>query len=285
MKNIDQDDNQKSFLRGIDLNCDLAQGWGTYKHSQEEALLPFVSSVNIACGAHAGDPNSITQALKLAKEYSLSVGAHIGYPDLAGFGRREVRLDPDELQACITSQLGLLAGMARSQGITLTHVRPHGAMYYRCANDNLFAENIAKAVASFSSWLTFVGPIGNYLNLISDVTGLKTVGEVHLDKPYRRDATLHKSPNALRMLPFDFACAQARSLLFQNKLIVEGGRRLRVAFRTVHLSMDKPYSLQLAEYVSNLLKKGPLAFDGVSRVEDIQVKDFVAPSRLSEYFD
>lgn len=276
--------NNQSFYRKLDLNCDLAQKWGPYKHSSEEALLPFVSSVNISCGGHAGDPSSILNALKLAQQHNLTVGAHIGFPDLMGFGRREMRMDYDELQATITAQIGLLAGMAKGFGITITHVRPHGAMYYKCANDSIFVEQVTKAIASFSAWLTFVGPVGNYLGSISENAGLKTVGEVHLDKSYRKDGSLNRF-NAGRPISFEFASAQARSLIFQNKLILEGGRRIRTSFRTIHLSMDKPYSLQLAEYVNKLLEEEPVSFDGASRIENIQIKDLVGASSLSNYYD
>ncbi len=268
--------NDESFYWGnrkIDLNCDLAQGWGVYRHRDEELLLPYVSSVNIACGSHAGDPPLIMRSLKVAKEKNLAVGAHVGYPDLAGFGRLEMRLDADELNAYVTSQLGLLAGLAKNYGITLTHFRPHGAMYYKCAVDTVFAEQLAKAVAKFSSWIAFVGPAGSYLNAINDVTGLKTFGEVHLDRFYRKDCTLHKF-TANRTVSYEFCLAQAKSLIFQNKLIVEGGRRNRVPFKTIHLNLDRPYSLNLAEAVTNLLKEGPAFPDPLSKIENLQpVKD------------
>ncbi len=267
--------------RSFDLNCDLAQGWGPYQHSaNEEALLPYISSVNISCGGHAGDPALILQALKLAKEKGLAVGAHIGYPDLVGFGRREMRLDADELNACVSSQLGLLAGIAKGLGITLAHFRPHGALYYKCVIDTVFAEQLAKAVARFSSWLVFIGPAGNYLNSIGEASGLKTAGEVHLDRIYRKDGTLLKfTPN--QQLPYDFCLAQARSLIYQNKLITEGGRRLRIPFKTIHLSSNQPYSLELAREVKNMLNQGFNTLDGFSQVENLQpFKDLEPVSSL-----
>ncbi|MDX1921444.1 MAG: LamB/YcsF family protein [Candidatus Caenarcaniphilales bacterium] len=261
------------YTRSLDLNCDLGQKWGPYVHRDEEALLPFVSSVNIACGAHAGDPTTIYEALRIAKIRSLMVGAHIGYPDLSSFGRKEIRLDNDELKAYVTQQLGTIAGMAKTMGLTLTHFRPHGAMYYKCVVDNIFAEILAKAVSSFSAWINFVGPAGNFLNAVSDSSGLKTIGEVHLDRPYRRDGTLYKFANS-KNVPFEFAIAQAKSLIFQNKLILEGGRRVRVPFKTIHLNMDRPYSVELAEAVFTMLKEDPTPFDGISSIENLQLADF-----------
>jgi 5-oxoprolinase (ATP-hydrolysing) subunit A len=273
---------QEYVHRQIDLNCDLAQAWGVYKLCEEEALLPYVSTVNIACGAHAGDPPSILKALKLAKERELSVGALVGYPDPQGFGMREIRLDNDELLAYISSQLGLLAGMAKNLGITLTHFRPHGALYYKCAADTIFAEQVAKAVSQFSSWIAFVGPSGNYLNIINDVAGIRTVGEVHLDRLYRKDGALQKSAPG-RGASFEFCMAQAKSLIFQGKLIVEGGRRFRLPFKTIHLSMDRPFSVELAEAVASMIRGGPSTFDSLAKIENLQpLKDLVYPEGLSE---
>jgi UPF0271 protein len=277
-----QYDSPEGYFRKFDLNCDLAQGWGVYRQHDEEALLPFVSSVNISCGAHAGDPPLILNALKLAKEKGLAVGAQVGFPDIAGFGRREMRLEFDELNAYVTSQLGLLAGMASSMGVTLTHFRPHSAMYYKCITDTVFAEQLAKIVSKFSSWLIFVAPAGSYLNLVSDVSGLRTAGEVHLDQFYRRDGSIQRqTPN--RNISFDFCMAQARSLIFQGKLIVEGGRRNRVPFRTIHLSMERPYAVELAEAVCKMMKEGPQSMDGIAGVENLQpIKDLQSKEALSE---
>lgn len=265
----------------IDLNCDLAQAWGIYKLCEEETLLPYVSTVNIACGAHAGDPPSILKALKLAKEHGLAVGALVGYPDIPGFGMREIRMDIDELNAYISSQLGLLVGMARGLGITLTHFRPHGALYHKCASDSIFAEQVAKIVARFSAWMAFVGPAGSYLNVINDVAGIRTIGEVHLDRLYRKDGALHKFAPA-RGVSYEFAMAQAKSLIFQGKLIVEGGRRIRVPYKTIHLSLERPFAVELAEAVAALIKGGPKTFDTTSKMENLEpVRDLAYQSGLS----
>lgn len=268
--------------RHFDLNCDLAQGWGPYKYSDhEETLLSYVSSVNISCGAHAGDPALIMNALKMSKEKGLAIGAHIGYPDLVGFGRREMRLDPDELNACISSQLGFLAGIAKSQGVTLTHCRPHGALYHKCASDTVFAEQLAKTIAHFSAWLTFVIPAGTYTNSISEASGLKVVGEVHLDRLYRKDGNLYKF-TPLRQISYDSCLSQARSLIYQNKLITEGGRRLKVSFKTIHLSSSQPYSLDLAQAVKNMLNQGCNSLDNLPQIQNLQpFKDLEPVSSLN----
>jgi UPF0271 protein len=268
--------------RQLDLNCDLGQKWGVFSHREEEQLLPYVSSVNIACGGHAGDPVNIMHALSAAKAQGVAVGAHIGYPDQLGFGRKEIRLDQDELAAYVIAQLGTLAGMAKSFGITLTHFRPHGAMYQKCGSDPLFAENLAKIAASFSSWLVFVAPAGNYLNAVSESSSLKTAGEVHLDKFYRRDGFINKQSLG-RNISYEFAISQAKSLIMSSRLIADGGMRVRVPFKTIHLNLDRPYSVQLAEDVNNLLKKGPASFEESAKIGNIQISDIQADFKLSGY--
>lgn len=268
----------------VDLNCDLAQQWGPFSHKDEDQLLPLVSSVNIAAGAHAGDPVGVLNALKKAKERGLCVGAHIGYSDIAGFGRKEIRLDHEELKALVLQQLGFVTGLAKSVGIEVTHVRPHGAMYYKCGVDTVFAEQLAKSIAAFSSWLAFVGPAGNYLNSVSDVSGLKTIGEVHLDRPYRRDGTLYRFPSQ-KYVSFEFANAQMNSIIYQSRIIVDGGRRMRVPFKTIHLNLDRPYSLQLAENLNKMLRRGPTPFEGVAKVPNMQPSDLGPICGLGELLE
>ena len=274
--------NQKPNFRrrNIDLNCDLAQSFGVYKHSDEEALLPFVSSVNIACSGHAGDPPNIMKALWMAKERNLAIGAHVGYPDLPGFGRREMKLDEDEMNAYLCSQLGTIAGIAKNIGAEITHFRPHGALYYKCATDSIFAENLARTVARFSGWLTFVGPMGSYLNIIRDNIGLNIAAEVHLDRPYRKDGVLHKFGSE-RNVSYEFALAQARSLILQGKMIIEGGRRVKVTYDTIHLNMDRPYSLQLAKEVHNILNEKPSDLRDKAAIYDFELADLKSNASIS----
>src|SRR5580658_2884203 len=138
---------------GIDINTNLGEGFGPYRIEGESDMLPYVTSANIACGAHAGDPVLMEAALEEVRYYGLSLGAHIGYPDLAGFGRREIHLTSGELRASILYQLGALSGLARTLGFEITQVRPHGFLYRQLFHDARTATTVARAIAEFDRWL------------------------------------------------------------------------------------------------------------------------------------
>ena len=145
----------------IDLNCDAGESFGLWPMGDDEALMPLMTSVNIACGAHAGDPLVMRRTLLLAKAHNVAVGAHPGYPDLYGFGRRALPLTPDEVEAWTLAQLGALDAMARGVGTALRHVKPHGALYNTAADDEALAEAIVRAVCAFDPALALVARAGS----------------------------------------------------------------------------------------------------------------------------
>ena len=152
---------EKKSIKNIDFNCDLAQAYGVYKNTQEYELLDYVSSVNISCGFHAGDPVTIKDALLKAKEKNLAIGAHIGFNDIQGFGYRPVELKEDELEALVVYQVGAIMSFAKAYGLSIEHVRPHGAMYKACGEDFTFSTAVAKAIKKCSDWLVFYAPMGD----------------------------------------------------------------------------------------------------------------------------
>ncbi len=129
----------------IDLNCDMGESFGQYKLGNDEAVMPFITSANIACGFHAGDPMVLQSTIRLAKKYNVAIGAHPGWPDLQGFGRREMTLSAEETEAIVLYQIGALAGFAKAEGVELRHVKPHGALYNQAAKNSILANAIARA--------------------------------------------------------------------------------------------------------------------------------------------
>ena len=144
----------------VDLNSDLGESFGRYTLGLDEQVIPLVTSVNVACGMHAGDPVVMRRTVKLAAEAGIAVGAHPGYPDLQGFGRRNMALSPDEGYAYVLYQVGALAAFCRAEGVKLAHVKPHGQLYNRAAVDTPFAQAIAQAVADFNPGITLVALAG-----------------------------------------------------------------------------------------------------------------------------
>ena len=159
---------EKKSIKNIDFNCDLAQAYGIYKNNTELELLDYVSSVNISCGFHAGDPVTIKEALLAAKEKNVVIGAHIGFNDIQGFGYRPVELKEDELEALVVYQIGALMSFAKAYGVTIEHVRPHGAMYKMAEADFTFSCAIAKAIKKCSDWLVYYAPVGDITEKVSE---------------------------------------------------------------------------------------------------------------------
>lgn len=174
----------------VDLNCDMGESFGAYALGQDEQVMPFITSANIACGYHAGDPLVIQATLRLAKQHGVAVGAHPGYPDLQGFGRREMNLTPAEVEAIVLYQISALAGMARAAGLELAHVKPHGALYNTAAKDIETARAVARAVAAFDRRLVLVGLAGSLSIQAGQELGLNVAAEAFPDRAYNPDGSL-----------------------------------------------------------------------------------------------
>ena len=175
---------ERKNIKTIDFNCDLAQGYGVYRNCGEADFLPYVSSVNISCGFHAGDPMVIKNALLLAKEHNLVIGAHIGYGDIQGFGYRPMDLSEDELEALVIYQVSALLSFAKSFNLEIEHVRPHGAMYRKAGEDFRFATTLARAIQKTSQWLTYYGPVGDVTEKVGEYVKIPVAQEMIIDKVY-----------------------------------------------------------------------------------------------------
>ncbi|MEB3753721.1 5-oxoprolinase subunit PxpA [Acinetobacter sp. MD2(2019)] len=174
----------------IDLNSDLGESFGSWKMGNDAAILPIVSSANIACGFHAGDPAGILTTLKKAVQFKVCVGAHVSYPDLVGFGRRNMDLSYDELYADVLYQIAALDGMARSVGTTVKYVKPHGALYNTIAHNLDQAQAVIDAVQAFNPQLALVGLAGSPLIQFAKDQGLNVISEAFADRAYHQDGSL-----------------------------------------------------------------------------------------------
>ena len=168
----------------IDLNSDLGESFGRYTLGDDEALLPLITSANIACGFHAGDPQVMNRTVRAAMRHGVAIGAHPGYPDLQGFGRRRMELTPEEVESCVLYQLGALAAFARAAGAEMTHVKPHGALYNQASEEPPIARAIARAVARFSPSLRLMGLAGSALVAAAVEAGLPSAAEGFPERGY-----------------------------------------------------------------------------------------------------
>jgi 5-oxoprolinase (ATP-hydrolysing) subunit A len=236
----------------IDLNCDLGESFGRYNLGNDAAIMPYVTSVNIACGFHAGDPSVMQATVRLAKAHGVKIGAHPGWPDLQGFGRREMKVDPAEAGAMVLYQVGALAAFVRAEGLTLNHVKPHGALYNQAAQDAALAEAVARAVKRFSVDLILVGLAGCGLLDAGRAIGLQVAGEAFPDRGYNPDGTLMSRhlPGAVLGNPQEVA---ANAVRLAREGIRFGGRVVRPD--TLCLHGDSPAAVENARLVRETLMK------------------------------
>jgi UPF0271 protein len=237
-------------MSGIDLNCDCGEGFGAWMMGDDAALLAHVTSANIACGAHAGDPDIMRRTVRLARDLHLSAGAHPGFPDLLGFGRRLIPMAPDQIANSVLAQIGALDAIARAEGVTLTHVKPHGALYNYAAITPPVAEAIAAAVAAWSRDVILVGLSGSELINAGRAAGLRVAREAFADRRYEADGTLRSRhlPAAIIDDPDD-ALAQAISIVTQKYVVTLDGVQVPVEADTICIHGDLPGAVQRAATV------------------------------------
>jgi UPF0271 protein len=223
----------------IDLNCDAGESYGPWPMGDDESLIPLMTSVNIACGAHAGDPLVMRKTLLLAQQHHVAVGAHPGYPDLHGFGRRALPMTGDEIEAWTLAQLGALDGMARGAGVTLRHVKPHGALYNTAADDESHAEAIARAVRAFNPELALVARAGSQMVAVARSLGLRVAEEAFADRGYDAAGRLlpRSHPAALLSAP-TFAAERAIGLLRTAQLSSVDGTVIHLKPQTLCVHSD-----------------------------------------------
>lgn len=243
--------------RQLDLNLNLGEGFGYRRAELEDKVLPYVTSVNLASGAHSGDPAVIDRALKRCKEHTeIAVGALVSYPDLVGFGLRRIDLPLEDLRAAVISQIGALAALAKSNNYELEHVRVHGYLYDQLASNYAVAETVARAVQEFSKWLILVGPSGPVLQEVASWTNIRVSGEARYDLRYGSEAQLlpydrEKDGN----LDMDLIAQRARDLIYKSTAQSEDGKEVKLKFETMHLTCDAANSVEAAKLIRGMLVK------------------------------
>lgn len=239
----------------MDLNADVGESFGAYTLGDDPALMRAISSANIACGFHAGDPTVMRKTVILARDHGVAIGAHPGFADLAGFGRREISLSPREVQDLVIYQVGALAGMAAAQGVTLQHVKPHGALYNMAARDAALAEAVAAAVASIDRTLILLGLPRSQLIEAGKCAGLQTAAEAFADRAYRSDGSLlpRSEPGAVIHDP---TTVVARAVAMARDRVVTAVDGLQIALEvdTICVHGDTPDAASLAMQIRSALE-------------------------------
>jgi UPF0271 protein len=239
----------------VDLNSDVGESFGAYTIGQDPILLPHVTSANVACGFHAGDPGVMRATIALAKQHGVAVGAHPGFPDLVGFGRRDLHATPREVEDFVVYQIGALAAIAAAQGVALQHVKPHGALFNMAACDAALADAIARATAAVDRSLILFGLPASELIRAGERAGLRTACEAFADRAYHRDGTLvsRRLPGAVI---HDADVVEARVLRMATDRTVEAmdGSVVRLDIETICVHGDTRGAADLAARIRRALE-------------------------------
>ncbi|MCZ8537842.1 5-oxoprolinase subunit PxpA [Paenisporosarcina quisquiliarum] len=249
----------------VDLNCDMGESFGAYKMGNDEEILDFVTSANIACGFHAGDPSTMRKTVKLALEKGVGIGAHPGFQDLTGFGRRNMFVSPQEAYELVVYQIGALYGFVKSEGGVMQHVKPHGALFNMAATDAALSEAIAEAVYAVNPELVLFGLSGSEIVKAGEKIGLRTANEVFSDRTYQADGTLtsRKEANAL-ITDTDAAIGQVVRMVKEGMVTSADGKEVTIQADTVCIHGDGVHALDFARRISQTLKTSEIDIRKIS---------------------
>lgn len=240
----------------IDLNSDLGESFGAYKIGSDEEILKCITSANIACGFHAGDPNVMYKTVKLALSNNVAIGAHPGMQDLVGFGRRNIKISPEEAYNMIVYQIGALYGFIKSEGGKMQHVKPHGALYNMAAKDSELARAIAEAVYKVDPELILFGLAGSQLIMQGEKIGIKTASEVFADRTYQIDGSLTPRSHAGAMVTdTDEAIIRVERMIKEGVVMCQQGEDIKIKADTICVHGDGEQALAFTRKIRGYLKK------------------------------
>jgi UPF0271 protein len=251
-------------MKVVDLNCDIGESFGAYKLGRDEELLKYVTSANIACGFHAGDPATMRRTVKLALENGVAIGAHPGLQDLIGFGRRDMDLSPDEAYDLVVYQIGSLWGFVKSEGARLQHVKAHGSLYNMSARNAVLAEAIAEAVYRIDPSLILFGLAGSELIKAGTRVGLRTASEVFSDRTYQSDGSLTS-----RRLPDSVITDDRQSveqvirMVSEGKVLSQQKVDIEIQADTICIHGDGVRAVEFAENIRDSLTAAGIAIQSV----------------------
>lgn len=247
-------------MRAIDLNADMGEGWGPWRMGDDAAMLEVVTSANIACGGHAGDPETLFATLTLAKARGVVIGAHPSFPDLAGFGRRALPCSAGEIERFVASQVGGMLGVAQLAGAKVAYVKPHGAVANLAADDPQVARAIIKAVRAMDGKLALLAISGTTLEEEAREAGVAVYSEIFADRGYTQAGRLAPRDQAGAMIENpDAACRRLLEFLETGAMPVVGGGEVALAAHSICIHGDSPHAVAMARAVRQALTDAGVA--------------------------
>lgn len=239
----------------IDLNCDLGEFFQTENELRDRKIMPLISSCNIACGFHAGNPLTIKKTIQLALEHNVAIGAHPSWPDRDGFGRKEMNLSAEELEAVVMYQIAALKGMTEACGGKLHHIKPHGALYNQAAKNEAIATGIVKAIVRTQNNMLLYAPVNSVLSKLATDAGVKVRSEVFADRRYEDDLSLRSRSLEGAMLHKKEEVLEQLSNFLEGCVLTQGGHRKNITAETICLHSDTEGATELAMIIRKFLER------------------------------
>jgi len=232
--------------RRLAINCDMGESFGLYKMGDDEGMMPYITIANVACGFHASDPTVMARTVRLARQHKVNVGAHPSLPDLQGFGRREMKMQPQELTDCILYQVGALKGFLDREGMALYHIKPHGSLYGMAARSAEVAQAVADAATVFN--VPVLGMAGTLHETVYAAAGLDFISEYYADLDYADDGTVIITREHHAVDP-ERAAQRARRAVAEGKVLSVNGKEVRVRADCICVHSDTPNAVEVAQAV------------------------------------
>lgn len=250
----------------IDLNADMGESFGAFTIGADEAVMASISSANVACGYHGGDPSVMRRTVRLARDHGVAIGAHPGFPDLVGFGRREMRVAPHEVEDLVLYQIGALAAIAHSEGLRLSHVKPHGALYNMAVKDRPLADAIARAVTAFEPSLILFALPNSDLARAGEAARLQVALEGFADRAYEPDGSLtpRSRPGAV-VHDVDAVVRRAVRMATQGSVVATDGSELTMRVDTICTHGDTPGAQALTKALRAGLERAGVKVGVIAR--------------------
>lgn len=242
----------------ININADIGEGYGKFKMGNDEELMRLIGSANIACGMHAGDPTIMVQTVEFAKRENVSIGAHPGFNDVWGFGRRQIRMNPLDLEYSVTYQIGALQALAASRGARVTHVKPHGALNNMAHDDIDIAMAVGRGIKAADPDLVFVANVGSQMTRAGEQLGLRVANESYVDRRYDDNGKMlsRELENSVIRSPEE-ASEQVVSILEEGALLSVNGKRIPAEVHTFCIHGDEPTAVPVMKAVrAKLVERG-----------------------------
>ena len=255
-------------MKSIDLNCDMGESFGAWEMGNDAELMNYVSSINIACGFHAGDSTTIRKTIELALKKGIAIGAHPSFPDLQGFGRRSMSLTPSEIFDVVLYQVAAVKGICEALGTFLRHVKPHGALYNQAARDIDTSKAICSAVKKIDRDLILYGLSGSVLISEAEKSGLRCANEVFADRTYQSDGNLTPRSEANALIEnTEDSISQVRKFVSEQKVTTTSGNEASVKAETICIHGDGENAVVFAKAIHHELRENGI------RIEQVKISE------------